>query len=52
VLIVERGAGTLAATGASSAVTAGETFVVPFAAAPVTVTGDLRILVCLPPAAA
>jgi mannose-6-phosphate isomerase len=51
VLIVERGSGTLAANGLSRAVTAGETLVVPYAAAPVTVTGDLRVLVSLPPAA-
>jgi mannose-6-phosphate isomerase len=51
VLIVERGAGTLAANGESRPVTAGETLVVPFAAAPVAVTGDLRVLVSLPPAA-
>jgi mannose-6-phosphate isomerase len=50
VLIVERGAGKLAANGGSRAVTAGETFVLPFDAAPVTLAGDLRVLVSLPPA--
>jgi mannose-6-phosphate isomerase len=51
VLIIERGAGTLAANGESRAVAAGQTFVVPFDAAPVTLAGNLRCLVSLPPAA-
>jgi mannose-6-phosphate isomerase len=52
VLIIEAGSGTLASHGASQAVTAGQTFVVPFDAAPATLSGDLRALVCLPSAVA
>lgn len=49
VLIVERGNGTLVSAAGAIATGAGDTWVVPFADAPVVVEGDLRCLVCQPP---
>jgi mannose-6-phosphate isomerase len=49
VLIIERGSGTLTAGSTSLPVSAGATLVMPFDAAPASLTGDLRCLLCLPP---
>jgi len=52
ILVIERGTGMLTAGGTSRPVAAGETFVMPFDAAPASLAGQLRCLVCLPPAGA
>ena len=49
VLIIERASGTLTAGSTSLPVSAGATLVMPFDAAPASLTGDLRCLLCLPP---
>jgi len=49
VLVVEAGDGTLCFGVDAQPVRGGETWVVPFGAGPVRVTGDVRLLVCLPP---
>lgn len=50
VLVVAAGSGTLAWEGGRVPVRAGQTFVAPFAAGPLTVDGDLDVIACLPPA--
>lgn len=50
VLVIESGAGEMRCEGDRCQVHKGETWVVPHAAGPLTVTGDVRLLVCLPPA--
>jgi mannose-6-phosphate isomerase len=53
ILIVEAGAGTLRCRGGEERpVAAGETWVIPFDAAPAILAGALRCLLCLPPGAA
>jgi len=49
VLVIESGAGEMRCEGDRCQVHKGETWVVPFGAGPLTITGDLRLLVCLPP---
>jgi mannose-6-phosphate isomerase len=49
VLVVESGAGELRCEGDRCQLRKGETWVVPFGAGPLSITGDLRLLVCLPP---
>lgn len=49
ILIVERGSGSLAGSGGSASIAAGQTWVVPHAAAPLTLHGDLEAIVCVPP---
>lgn len=49
VIIVESGSGTLRSAADERPTRAGETWVVPFDASPVVLTGALRCLVCLPP---
>lgn len=50
VLVIETGEGTLESGSATTAIGAGQTWVVPFAAGPVRVQGHLRLIACLPPA--
>src|SRR5262249_26796525 len=52
VLIVESGSGTLRCDGDERPTAAGETWVVPFDAAPIVLSGPLRCLVCHPPKSA
>jgi mannose-6-phosphate isomerase len=49
VLVIESGAGEMRCDGDRCQVHKGETWVVPHGAGTVTVTGDVRFLVCLPP---
>jgi len=51
ILIIERGSGVLRSENEELNVAAGETWVIPFGAAPLTLGGTLRCLVSLPPAA-
>ena len=50
VVIIEAGEGLLRSADDEWPITAGQTWVVPFGAAPLTVSGDVRCLVSLPPA--
>ena len=52
VLIVEAGSGRLLSESEELDIQAGQTWVVPFDAWPLTLTGALRCLVCLPPSSA
>ena len=52
VLIIECGSGSLRCGAEERTTAAGETWVVPFDASPVALSGDLRCLVCLPPKSA
>ena len=49
VLVVTEGSGQLGWDGGSEPVQRGETWVVPFAAGPLSFTGSVEALVCLPP---
>ena len=49
VLIVETGCGVLETGHGKTPVAAGDTWVVPFSASSIALTGTLRCLVCLPP---
>jgi mannose-6-phosphate isomerase len=49
VVVVTHGAGQLGWAGGSEPVRGGETWVVPFAAGPLSFTGSVEALVCLPP---
>jgi mannose-6-phosphate isomerase len=49
ILIIERGSGVLETGHGEKPVVSGDTWVVPFSASPIALTGDLRCLVCLPP---
>lgn len=51
VLVVESGAGEMRCEGDRCQVRKGETWVVPHGAGTTAITGDLRLLVCLPPVA-
>lgn len=51
VLVVESGAGEMRCEGDRCQVRKGETWVVPHGAGTLTLSGDLRLLVCLPPEA-
>ncbi len=50
ILIIELGSGELRSADRAVNVDAGQTFVIPFDAAPLTLSGSLRCLVALPPA--
>jgi mannose-6-phosphate isomerase len=50
VVVVTAGAGRLASAGGELDLRAGSTVLVPWAAGPVTVTGDLALVRCRPPA--
>jgi mannose-6-phosphate isomerase len=50
VLVIESGAGEMRCEGDRCQIHRGETWVVPHGAGPLTITGDVRLLVCLPPA--
>jgi mannose-6-phosphate isomerase len=52
VLIVESGSGVLRSDSQELQTEAGQTWVVPFDASPLTMSGRLRCLVCLPPTSA
>lgn len=49
VFVFERGSGTLDWDGGAASVRAGETWVVPHGAGPLTLDGEIDALVCLPP---
>lgn len=49
VLVVVDGAGSVAWDGGRQPVRAGQTYVVPFAAGPLTVDGEVDVIACLPP---
>jgi mannose-6-phosphate isomerase len=49
VLVIEAGAGELGWEDGTTQVRKGETWVVPHGAGPLTLSGDVRLLVCLPP---
>lgn len=49
VLVVESGAGEMRCEGDRCQLRKGDTWVVPRGAGPLTITGDVRLLVCLPP---
>lgn len=51
VLVVESGAGEMRFEGDRGQLRKGETWVVPHGAGPLTIAGDVRLLVCLPPGA-
>jgi mannose-6-phosphate isomerase len=52
VLVVKRGSGTVGSGEGAVAVAGGETWVVPYGAGPITMAGDVELLVCRPPATA
>lgn len=49
ILVVVRGAGQLHSRAGTAELATGETWVVPYAATPLRVQGDLDIIVCVPP---
>jgi mannose-6-phosphate isomerase len=49
VLVVEAGSGVLESASGEVAVRHGETWVLPFAAGPARLSGELRVICCLPP---
>jgi len=49
ILIVERGSGVLVSMAGTDDVSAGETWVVPHAAAPLEIEGEIEVIVCVPP---
>jgi len=49
ILIVETGTGIVATQQYETPIASGDTWVVPFSASPISLNGDLRCLVCLPP---
>lgn len=49
ILIVERGEGVLSSRAGNDEVSAGQTWVVPHAACPLSLSGEIEALVCVPP---
>lgn len=49
ILVVEQGSGALISRAGRDEIAAGQTWVVPYAAAPVELDGDVEVIVCVPP---